>query len=335
MLISLRAKKRESLSDLIPLETPFTLLIEPTNLCSLACKFCPTGDINLLCQFNRPQGMMDYKLFKKIIDDLKVFNSKLKKLYLYKDGEPLLNPRLIDMIQYAKDKDVAEEIRIVTNGTLLNPSINRKLIKAGLNLIQISINAVSDEGYYKICNRKINYEKLVENVTDLYKNRGSCQIHIKFLDCNRSDKERTKFIKDFEKISTSINIETLHGWSMSSIKDFTLGTNPTTTPDGVPFIHKEVCPYPFFSLAVNFNGTVSICCIDWSHSTIVGDLRKQSLHEVWTGKKLFDFRVMHLKKERCRNRTCKDCQYILIPSDCIDDKAPEILQRLTQKYEKL
>lgn len=330
MLTSLREKKRESLSELIPLETPFTLLIEPANLCTLACKFCPTGDTSLLRKFNRPQGMMDYKLFKKIIDDLKTFNSKLKKLYLYKDGEPLLNPRLVDMVQYTKNMDVAEEIRLTTNGTLLNPKMNRELIKAGLDLIQISINATSDEGYKKICNRKISYKKLIENITDFYNNRGSCQMHIKFLDCNRSAEDRTKFIKDFEKISTSINIETLHGWSASDAKDFTLNIEPATTPDGVPFVPKEVCPFPFFSLSVNFNGTVSICCVDWSHGTVVGDLKKQSLREVWTGKKLYDFRVMHLKKERCRNRACKDCQYILTASDCIDDKAPEILQRLTQ-----
>ncbi|PIT88146.1 MAG: radical SAM domain-containing protein [Candidatus Magasanikbacteria bacterium CG10_big_fil_rev_8_21_14_0_10_36_32] len=334
MLKSLREKDRKNLSELIPLEMPFTLLVEPTNLCTLACKFCPTSDVDLLKKFNRQQGMMDYELFKKIIDDIKTFNSKLKKLYLYKDGEPLLNPKLIDMIQYAKDMDVAEDIRLTTNGTLLTPEMNRKLVQAGLNLIQISINAVSDEGYNKICNRKVSYKKLVENITDLYNNRGCCQMHIKFLDCNRSVEEREKFVKDFQKISTSINIETLHGWSASDAKDFTLNIEPDTTPDGVAFIPKEVCPFPFFSLAINFNGTVSICCVDWSHGTVVGDLRKQSLREIWEGKALYDFRVMHLKKQRHYNRACKDCCYITTASDCIDDDAVVILERLAKKYGK-
>lgn len=335
MLTTLRAKERETLPDLIPLAAPFTLLIEPTNLCNLACTFCPTGDLELLRQVNRPKGLMDLELFKKIIDDYKVFNSKLKKLWLYKDGEPLLHPKLCDMIKYAKEKNVAEEVRLVSNGLLLNPVLSRKLVEAGLDLIQISINSVSDAGYKEICQRSVSYNKLIESVTDLYNNRGSCKMHVKFLDCHRSTEEREIFIKDFEKISTSINIETLHGWSVSDMKDWTLATEPTTAPDGTPFVPKEVCPYPFFSLAVNFDGTVSICCVDWSHGTVVGDLKKQSLQEVWNGKELFDFRVMHLKKERFRNRACKNCHYIRSISDNIDDKAPEILQKLTEKFGQL
>ena len=333
MIKNLVTKKREPLVELIPLETPFTLRIEPTNLCNFACKFCPTGNKNLLSKFNRPQGIMEYKLYKKIIDDLKVFNSKLKKLYFYKDGESLLNPTLVDMIQYAKDKDVAEELWLFTNGTLLNPKINRRLIKAGLTLLQVSVYGVSDESYYKNCNRKVDYKKLIENITDLYNHRSSCKIHIKLLGPNFSSREKRKFIEDFESISNSIFIENLHGWSMSDVKDFTLNTNPTTTPEDLPFIPKEVCPYPFFTLSVNFNGTVSVCCIDWSHSTIVGDLRKQSLYEIWNGKKLFEFRVIHLKKERSRNRACKNCYHLSSILDNIDNDAHKILKKLQSKKE--
>ena len=333
MIKNLVIKERESLAELLPLKTTFTLRIEPNNLCNFACKICPTGDKKLLSQFNRPQGTMKYELYKKIIDDLKVFDSKLKKLYFYKDGESLLNPRLVDMIQYAKEKDVAEELWLFTNGMLLNQKINRRLINAGLNLLQISVYGVSDESYYKNCNRKVDYKKLVENITDLYKNRSSCKIHIKLLGPNFSSDEKRKFIKDFEKISNSIFIENLHGWSMSGVKDFTLNTNPITTPEDLPFIPKEVCPYPFFALSINFNGTASICCIDWSHSTIVGDLQKQSLYEIWTGKELFEFRVMHLKKERYHNRACKNCYHLSSILDNIDNDANKILKKLQYKNE--
>ncbi len=333
MIKNLVTKEREPLVKLIPLETPFTLRIDPANLCNLACNFCPTGNKSLLSQFNRPGGIMEYKLYTKIIDDLRVFDSKLKKLYFYKDGEPLLNPHLVDMIQYAKDKDVAEELWLFTNGILLNPKINRRLIKAGLTLLQVSVYGVSDENYHKNCNRNVNYKRLVENITDLYNNRGSCRIHIKSLDHNFSPNEKRKFIEDFEKISDSIFIENLHGWSMSGVKDFTMNTNPTTTPEDLPFIPKEVCPYPFFALSVNFNGTVSICCIDWSHSTVVGDLQKQSLYEIWTGKELSKFRVMHLKKERYNNRACKDCYHLSSILDNIDNDADKILKKLQSKKE--
>ncbi|MFC1807256.1 radical SAM/SPASM domain-containing protein [Candidatus Omnitrophota bacterium] len=325
---NLRCKTRQPLAELIPLSTPFLLRIEPTNACNLSCVFCPTGDKKLLRKFRRPLGVMNYELYKKIIDDLKDFDVKIKKLFFYKDGEPLLNPKLVDMILYANHNDVAEEMWITTNGTLLNPRINRALVKAGLKVIKISIYGISSEQYYKICHNEINYKRLIDNIRDLYENRGSCHIHVKLVRGKLLPGEKNKFVRDFGEISSSLGIENLMGWSMSNIKDFTMGTNPVTTTDGLPLVPKEICPYPFYSLAVNFNGTVSVCCADWSHKTIVGDLRKESLREVWTGKQLYDFCIMHLRKERHRNCACGNCQYLSTILDYIDDKADRIYQRL-------
>ena len=77
-------------------------MIDPSNVCNFKCTFCPTGDKELLDSVNRPLGIMAYDLFTKIIDDLRDFPGKLKSLRLFKDGEPFVNKRMIDMIRYAK-----------------------------------------------------------------------------------------------------------------------------------------------------------------------------------------------------------------------------------------
>jgi radical SAM protein with 4Fe4S-binding SPASM domain len=327
-MTSLRVDKRQNLAEVIPLSTPLMLRIEPSNLCNFKCSFCPTGDKKLLHSFKRPHGLMDYALFTKIIDDLKLFSHKLKKLYLYKDGEPLLNPRLPEMIRYARDAHVAEEIWITTNGSLLNPTINRLLVEAGLDLIKISVYGISEEDYRNFSHIKLDYPKFLENLRDLYDHHGSCRIHVKILDHGLSPDEAETATRLFTPLSTSLNIDRLMGWSISSVKDFTMNTHPETSPDGLPILPKEVCPFPFYSLAVNFNGTVSICCVDWSHSTIVGDLTKKSLVEIWNGKELFDFRCMHLRKERSRNRACADCQFLSTLPDYLDDAAETILAKI-------
>jgi len=304
--------------------------IDPCNLCNFRCAFCPTGDHELLQSVGRPKGMMDYNLFCKIINDISAFDSKLKKLYLYKDGEPLLNKRLPDMIRYAKNSNVAEECWITTNGSFLNPKINCELIDAGLDLIRISIESVSNEGYQKVARVKLNYEKLKENIAHLYSNRKKCRIHVEIVDCGLLDLEREKFYRDFEEISTSIHIDSLMGWSMSNSKDFTLGTNPEKSPDGLSIIAKQVCTFPFYTLTINFDGSVSICCVDWSHSTIVGDLKRQSIKQIWEGEELFKFRKMHLQKQKVRNKACADCQYLDTLQDNIDDYSEVILEKLIQ-----
>lgn len=323
-----KIEERIRLEESIPLTTPFAILIEPTNLCNFTCKFCPTGNSELLKSVSRPRGVMDYNLFVKVINDIKMLDKKLKKLYFYKDGEPLLNKDLVRMIKYAKDNDVALDYRLTTNGSLFNKKLNLLLIESGLTNITISIYAVSGQGYRNLCKTNIDYEKMVENITHLYKNRRQCYINVKIIDVGLPNYEKQKFMNDFGNISDSIHIDNLMGWSLSSLKDFTLGRNSTSSPDGRDLVIKNVCPLPFYSLSVNYNGTVSICCVDWSHFTVIGDLKREHLLDIWNGNKLFEFRRMHLLEERHNNRACKDCQYRSTLPDNIDDYARDILKRL-------
>ena len=43
------------------------------------------------------------------------------------------------------------------------------------------------------------------------------------------------------------------------------------------------CPEPFYALTVTVDGHVILCCHLWDHSVVVGDLKRQSLGEIWNG----------------------------------------------------
>ncbi|MBU4009615.1 MAG: radical SAM protein, partial [Proteobacteria bacterium] len=93
---------RTKLETVIPLTVPFIINVDPSDACNFQCKFCPTGDRKLMKKTpGRNHGIMDFELYKKIIDDICEFDKPIKVLRLYKDGEPLLNPRLAEMIRYA------------------------------------------------------------------------------------------------------------------------------------------------------------------------------------------------------------------------------------------
>lgn len=325
----LRAKDRQKLQDVIPVPGPFVVYIEPTNLCNFRCQFCPTSDKELLDRVGRPRGSMSFDLFCKLVDELKAFPTRLKLLSLYKDGEPLLHKRFPDMVRYAKEAAIAERIWTKTNGSLLNPELNRRLVEAGLDMICISVESVSSTGYLRVADARLDYDAFRENLRDLFARRGNCEIYIKIADSGLTKDETEKFYRDFEGCATYLGVEKLMGWSYSSVKDFTMGTNPTTY-DGAPLVPKEVCAYPFYVLAINFNGTVSVCGNDWSHSTVVGDASKDSLFEIWHGQTLFEFRKMFLEGKRHCNRACGDCYYLQIVPDNIDDYRWKILERLEE-----
>jgi len=124
------------------------------------------------------------------------------------------------------------------------------------------------------------------------------------------------------------------GWSGadSQGRDFRLGRDPDSAIDGMTPIRPErrVCSAPFKSLAVNFNGQVSVCCVDWSLETVVGDVSVEPLREIWNGAALARFRDTHLRGRRQELAACRNCTYMLGFSDFedLDTAAAELLEKL-------
>lgn len=307
------------LSELLPLKVPFAILIDPTNKCNFRCSFCPTGNPSLLDAIRRPIGYMDFNLYTKIINDVSLLctnsRSTLSRLHLYKDGEPLLNKKLGSMISYAKKMKISDSVEITTNAASLTTKRALELINSELDIIRVSIEHVNDKGYKEVTKTFSNYEKIVQNVKFIHeeknKRNSKLYIHVKIIDAGLSDEDKNKFIADFSEISDSINIDKPMGWSRSFEKEIKLNLISKTGMDGVTEKKgRVVCPEPFSKLAINFDGTVSICCVDWSHGTVVGDLRKSSLTDIWHGNKLREFRLKHLRGKRSEIPACLDCDYM-------------------------
>ena len=121
---------RQNLGNVIPLATPYVLLVDPSNICNIRCRWCPSGHDALIKNSKRPQKIMEFELFKSIIDNLNQFGTAIKVLRLYKEGEPLLNPKFPEMVSYAKHSGYVNRIDTTTNGVLLNPELNQKIMPA-------------------------------------------------------------------------------------------------------------------------------------------------------------------------------------------------------------
>lgn len=89
--------KRRNLAGIIPLDTPFTVNIDPCGACNFKCGFCPC---NMADFRNKDRHeMMSMDLFQKIVDDLAAFPKKIRVVNLYCFGEPLLNKNLPEMVR--------------------------------------------------------------------------------------------------------------------------------------------------------------------------------------------------------------------------------------------
>lgn len=325
------AESHTTLGKVAPLSAPYVLLVDPVNVCNFKCKFCPTGNQELIRATGRYQGMLDFKLFTKIVDDLKEFNEPIRVLRLYKEGEPLLNPDFADMVKYARDSKLVRKIDTTTNGVLLNPTLNRKLISAGLGQINISVNGVSAEQIYYYTRTKIDFDQYVANIRDLYQNRGNCEVSIKAIKENLNEEERKRFFDVFGDISNRVALENLSPAWPDFKFDESIKMEFVSGNYGQEIVERKVCPYIFYIMVVNSSGKASTCVGDWPNKLIVGDLKTQTVKEVWQGLLLNQHRIAHLKGKRSDNAFCRVCQVVSHGTiDNLDPYADEILKRMEQ-----
>lgn len=322
-------KNRTKLETVIPLETPFIINVDPADSCNFQCSFCPTGDRKLMKEIGRPLKTMNFEVFKKIIDDLQEFSQPLKVLRLYKDGEPLLNPRFADMIKYAKNSGKVLKVDTTTNGSLLNPKRNIEIIEAGLDKINISVEGVSAEQYMNFSKYKIDFDKFVENIKHFYENKKQCEVVVKINGDILSEDDKKFFMETFKDIADGVYIEHIMScWPEFELRDG-LEVNQEHGIYGQEIKEVSVCPYVFYSFSFNSDGQASLCFLDWSRKLLIGDVKEESVKSIWLGDKMKEYQKMFLRHERKNHPVCKDCGQMShgMPDD-IDAFADVLLNKL-------
>jgi len=304
---------RTRMETVMPLSSPYLIFLDPSDKCNAHCMHCPTGSREAL-KYKTPM-LMPLDLCKKIIDDLCAMDNPIKTLRLYKMGESLLNPDLHKMVKYAKDSGRFGQVDLTTNGILLTPKLGRKLIDAGLDKIFISVPTSYD----------IEYR---DPILNFIAHRGACKVYVKIIGDDMTQLEKELFLHDFED-ADRVFIENLAPcWP-----EFDVGEVGNVGIYGQPLTPApKVCPYPFYSLTINSDGTVSACYIDWKCDLILGDLRTETFKSVWNGDKLKRFQIMMLRGERHSHPFCGNCQQLVYGApDILDPYADELLKKYLDK----
>lgn len=90
--------------------------------------------------------IMSWDMFTGIVDDLHALGTR--KIKFIGRGEPFLNKRCVDMVEYARQRRF--NTTVTTNGSLMTRDHARRLVKAGLSELFVSVNAASAEVYTQV-----------------------------------------------------------------------------------------------------------------------------------------------------------------------------------------
>jgi len=119
----------------------------PKKVCSLNCVYCEVGETTKLTLERK-----EYILYDKVIVELQQFmsnNPKIDYITFSGSGEPTLNSRIGDVLQFVKINYPKIKTAVLTNGTLLyDKKVREELLLA--DVILPSLDAASQEIFEEI-----------------------------------------------------------------------------------------------------------------------------------------------------------------------------------------
>lgn len=297
---------------------PEVAQIEITNRCNFNCAMCQRIPLKV------PLKDMEESVYRRIIDRFE----PIKEVTLTGWGEPLMHPKIIKMIEYAKKKD--RWVSLTSNGSLLTRDLAKKLIQAGLDSVSFSIDDIKApksgslahpittqinniENFVKMIRGKTPPEVVIQ--TTLHKGgedkifevvgwatkAGANMVNINRLDMRFNPKlarpnfeEEKEFVRKLDQVGKKYKIQT----------EF----RPHIAFSGLARLaYRLLAPYMarggkhclrvYNYIYVNLAGEATPCCALplWS----VGNLLSEDLDKIWQSEKFNKFREHNFQRKIC------------------------------------
>lgn len=254
--------------------------VEIISVCNLACSFCPPT--------NRTKGIIKVEDFKRILDQLKPHT---KYIYLHVKGEPLMHPRIDQLLDAAHEKGF--KVNITTNGTLIKKNREKLLGKPALRQINFSLH--SFDGHEGSENREKYLGDILEFVRDAKDDGVIISYRLWNLQrgqsteiAKRRNRETLEIIEkeynlDYrieEKVVPGGGVKIAHNIYINQDHEFRWPSLFAPEDEGKGFCHALRS-----HAAILVDGTVVPCCLDGDGIMKLGNVNDQSFKDIVEGER--------------------------------------------------
>ncbi len=274
---------------------PKVIYIETTNLCNAKCIMCPHERIT-----RNPPYMKD-EVFDKIVGELEKNELEGTQIFLHKEGEPLMDPKLMDRLTIVASKFAHKnEVGISTNAMLFSKKIADKFIDTGANMIFFSIDGVEKEEYERI-RVNLKYDIVEQNIKYFLQRCKDEKLNIRVVMqmlIQSENNSSEKFIELWKQYPCEFYIKEMHSYLDG-------GHSSQTSCIGKSQIN--LCDDPFRLIVIYTNGNAGLCCWDYNNEYCIGNIMESSLYELFNGKKANNLRNAIVLKKCKKIVPCNRC----------------------------
>lgn len=260
--------------------------------CNLSCPKCYTHGSNRISVNARPQGIMPFNQFIKVLDDCVPFQPRIAPQTW---DEPLLNPDILKYLSEIKKRSLVTTMD--TNGILLNDKIATALIDLSVDSVFISLDASTEGTYAKVRGNRRFFSTVQNAVFRLVKMRGDKmfpRIGVSFVIEDENEHELQSFINSWSPIVDVVRVN----------KKFEAGRKIKAD---ISSIARTPCWSLYDSLMVHYDGSAALCCVDNHYENSLGNVFTNSVSSVWNGSYFQKARQDHENGDFSKLKICQTC----------------------------
>ncbi len=266
------------------------------------------------------KGVMSFELFKSLVDGI---DWKLKRINFSYAGEPLVNPDLFKMVEYAAGKGIDSIVE--TNGMLLDGRVE-DILSCGLSKLNIAFDGTNQKMASKY-RQGLNFDKVVSGVRRLTqerktRNSKTPEIHLQFIVMKHNQDSIDAAISMAEEFG--VDFIDFKSMILSAGSGLSIGEKDRFAseflPDECEYLRYEknngqwqmkrsrqgFCPHILSDTVVMWNGDVTVCTMDVEGKFVVGNIIKEPLRRIWKSSKYSRLRKQILSRKLIE---CRECGY--------------------------
>lgn len=212
----------------------------------------------------------------------------------------MLHPHAVELMEYAKGKGA--KVGLITNGSRFTEESSRRLLAAGVDMIEFSVDAADPETYHRV-RAGLKWEVLYENITRMVRLRNEMGSATKIIasGVNQEGVDIDAVAAFWEPIVDIFQKRKYLTWGIN---------DPQKSADPTPYLDPEErvpCPFIFERLNIDSRGKVMVCGFDIAARTDMGNVHEKSIKEIWHGEQFEHYRQKHLTQSGEEIELCRDC----------------------------
>jgi MoaA/NifB/PqqE/SkfB family radical SAM enzyme len=320
---------------------PPVITFQPSGYCNTNCQLCPVG----LGIKGPEKGFLEFPQFQKIIDETKDY---LIQIAFAGWGEPFLNPKIFDMIKYAEENRIlthaSTNLHFFKTEKEIKDLLDSGLSFLTISLHGISQETYEAYQPGKVFSETINkLETLIALKREMKTKKPSIDLAFSITKKNQHEVEKMRLFTENLEVDKDIytaslqlrfylgdrirTIEKIKEWAqdrkidwcdISALEKERIIELYEAIPreedlsfdslDRLKLTARHFCSDPWKTLTVNWDGTVSLCCTDYSKYAM-GNAIDENIIEIWNNEKYKNVRKYLFYKfdDKDFNFPCEKC----------------------------